>query len=334
MAVTVYKSTDANAPVLTGAAGSLITLLDAILVNGYGAKAAAGWTKPYSWSNGAVYRNSAALGSGLFLNIDDNGAGPNSAREARARGFEFKTLYDPGAAQLNGTGPFPTTTQLPAGIAIAKSMSLDQIARKWIAIADTRTLYLFTLPGHWQGYSAFMFGDFFSLGGNADVYRCAIIGRSAETLQDSIDSLHTLTALTISALGHYTPRAYATGLSQQVAIQLGKHGNAAHSTTFLVGLAVLPNVPDASIQLSPVAVHEPVPAGAAAAAVSGRAILRGRLRGFWHFLHPLASNINDGDTFQGQAGSALAGKAFIIIKPAADAQGIYIIETSDTWETN
>ena len=39
---TVYRSDDAGAPNLTGAAGSLIAILDAVLVNGYGAKPAAG----------------------------------------------------------------------------------------------------------------------------------------------------------------------------------------------------------------------------------------------------------------------------------------------------
>jgi hypothetical protein len=34
MAVTVYKSMDASAPTLTGLAGSLTTVLDAVLVNG------------------------------------------------------------------------------------------------------------------------------------------------------------------------------------------------------------------------------------------------------------------------------------------------------------
>ena len=39
MAVTVYRSTDTGAPALyTDSAGSLITILDACLVNGYGSQ--------------------------------------------------------------------------------------------------------------------------------------------------------------------------------------------------------------------------------------------------------------------------------------------------------
>jgi hypothetical protein len=44
MTVRIYRSTDGSAPVLTGQAGKLTDLLDAILVNGYGSKTAAGWT--------------------------------------------------------------------------------------------------------------------------------------------------------------------------------------------------------------------------------------------------------------------------------------------------
>ena len=40
-APTIYRSTDASAPVLTGEVGKLVDLLDACLVNGYGAKSAA-----------------------------------------------------------------------------------------------------------------------------------------------------------------------------------------------------------------------------------------------------------------------------------------------------
>src|SRR4051794_28273069 len=42
LAPAIYRSTDTNAPVLFGGGGSLITLLDAILVNGYGSAFASG----------------------------------------------------------------------------------------------------------------------------------------------------------------------------------------------------------------------------------------------------------------------------------------------------
>ena len=72
MTVRVYSSTDASAPVLTGQVGSLIAVLDACLVNGYGTKTAAGWTKPFAdASNTAVYRSGS--GSRAFFRFFDDG---------------------------------------------------------------------------------------------------------------------------------------------------------------------------------------------------------------------------------------------------------------------
>ena len=48
MSFTIYRSTDASPPVLNGTAGSLRALLLACLVDGYGAKAAAGWAETFN----------------------------------------------------------------------------------------------------------------------------------------------------------------------------------------------------------------------------------------------------------------------------------------------
>ena len=53
---TIFKSTDSGAPVLDGQAGSLVTLLDACLVTGYGSKTALGWAKAFTASSRGVYR--------------------------------------------------------------------------------------------------------------------------------------------------------------------------------------------------------------------------------------------------------------------------------------
>jgi hypothetical protein len=87
MTVRVYKSSDASAPVLTGAVGSLVALLDACLVNGYGALAAAGWTKAFTAANKGAYKQNLTgsnNASGMHLYVDDSGPGaggvPRSAR--------------------------------------------------------------------------------------------------------------------------------------------------------------------------------------------------------------------------------------------------------------
>lgn len=82
MTTTVYKSSDASAPQMTSAAGSLLTVLDACLVNGYGAKPAAGWSKTVvdAGTNQAYYRQGAKAGfAQKLLYVKDDAATPGNA---------------------------------------------------------------------------------------------------------------------------------------------------------------------------------------------------------------------------------------------------------------
>ncbi len=320
MTVTVYKSTDAGAPTLNGNNGSLITVLDAVLVNGYGAKAAAGWTKPFAGTNQAAYRMNSVSGVGHYLQVNDNN--PNTSangKEARARGFVAMTSV------TAGTEAFPTTTQVAdtAGPMIRKSATLDATARPWIIVADERTFYLFIKSGDFTGWTAYMFGEYYSLK-SGDAYRTAVIGRIASAAAgfalDTDDRLHALSAVSAVLTGHYTPRALGDVAG---AVQFGKHGNSAHSVTELVGLCNYPNPIDGGMLLSQITMTFDLGSTCAVA---------GRLRGLWHFCHPIGAAVSDGDTFSGSG--ALAGKTFLVVSPSAVSTSLFVIETSDTWETN
>lgn len=316
---TRYASTDANAPVIDGQNASIITWADAVLVNGYGAKAGAGWTKPFAGTNQGAYR----MGSGVqhYLQLNDNS--PNSSavgREARARGFVDMSSV------TAGTEPFPTTAQVTDanGPMIRKSALADATARAWKAFADDRSLYLFIKSGDFTGYTAYHFGEYYSLKSN-DSYRSVCIGRNVSAAAgpalDATDNLNLLGALSAVLAGHYTPRGWTNDLAG--AVQIGKHGNSAHSASLLAGLAHYPNPQDDSLMLSQVWLHQDL---------GSLCTVLGRLRGFWHLLHPVGAPINDGDTFSGSG--PLAGKTFEVIKPVATGDGTYVIETSNTLETN
>jgi hypothetical protein len=318
MAVTIYRSTDAGAPVLTGQAGSLTALLDACLVNGYGAKGAAGWTIAFTATNIRAYRMATGGATGFYLRVDDSLAVNTISlgREALARGYEVMTAIS------TGTGLFPTATQVVNGIAIRKSATNDATARPWILIADNKTFYLFTLSGDFSGYSGFAFGDFYSLR-TADAYRAMIIGRETNNTlvaSDATDRLQSFVALGVTAAGHYTPRQWNAELISSVLV--GKHGAGQHSAAVLAGVAEYPNPYDGSLLLAQIWLHENL---------GSNATIKGRLRGFWHFCHPVAAQVNDGDTFAGSG--ALAGRAFVIIRPTPLASGIYVVETTD-WDTS
>jgi len=133
----VYKSTDSSAPVLVGGVSSLIDLLDKCLVTGYGAKTAAGWTKPFTGTNKAAFRNSvAAGGTGMYLRVNDSGSGTGGAREALCRAYLTMSDVDTGTIET------PTVAQLAASIVCRKSNTVDSTARAWVLIADERTFYL------------------------------------------------------------------------------------------------------------------------------------------------------------------------------------------------
>lgn len=317
---TVYASTDGSAPVCDGQVGSLVNLLDKILVAGYGAKAAAGWTKPYTGTNKAAFLNAGS--SQQYLRVQDDGPGAGGALEARVTGYEAMTTVDA------GTGPFPTAAQGVGGVAMLvcrKSVAASAVTRAWIAFADSRTLYLFIMTGDLSSgtpvYSALVFGEIYSFKPSTDVYRSVLIARVAENSAAASAGLDTLSALNAATTGCYTARSYTgTGTS----VSLGRHGDAVRGgSTAMTGTCQYPNGPDGGIYLSPVWIHE----------VAGLNV-RGKLRGIYQFCH-LPASINDGDTFTGVG--AYAGKSFRVVKPhwnVSNSLVPIILETTATLDTN
>lgn len=208
MAWTLYRSDDVGAPVLTAAAGSLIALLDAILVNGYGTKPAAGWTKAFGGTNIAAYRMATTNGgNGHYMQVIDTGVAPATTSAARLRGYEVMTDVN------TGTGPFPSAAQITDGLYIHKSSTTDATARPWVAFCNDRVMYLWvrgnvtslTSAGTSADHTtAFGQGDSFMAG---DQYHTFAIGATASAITSSavfgeLSNSDTLTT------GHYVARAY------------------------------------------------------------------------------------------------------------------------------
>jgi len=150
-----YRSDDAGAPVLDGNNGSLIAVLDACLVNGYGSKPGAGWTKPFSGTNLAAYRMGAGgTAERMYLRVSD-------AEGATARVSGFVTMTDVNT----GTEPFPTNGMLNGGGFIGKSGTLAATVRPWVLLA-TPTLFILhidnqaTVLGQDSGGIDLAFGEY------------------------------------------------------------------------------------------------------------------------------------------------------------------------------
>ncbi len=319
MSWNIYKSTDASAPTLNGTVGSLITLLDACLVNGYGAKPAAGWTKAFTGTNLAAYR----MGSGAtqyYLRVDDNGPGAGGARESRLIGYQ--TMSDVNT----GTDAFPSTNQLY----FRKSATLDATARPWYVAADDRTVIITQSFDSSVSYSGTYFGQFYSYVPN-DLYGVCLIARILEnnaSYGSSTEALGIISASSSIATssGHFYARD-STGLVKAVAFEKSG-GIGPVPNNMMVGSYGFPNAADGSLILSPIYVRS---------VESTFGVLRGRLRGIWINNHNnFGSFATPGDTYSGTGD--LAGKAFVFAGYASGLTvtngGFYTLETSDTVPAN
>lgn len=156
----VYRSTDPGAPILNGQAGSLLAVLNAILVTGYGdgasAKLGAGWTRPYASSSVQVFRNSATTGSGTYLRVRDDASAATLNTGCLAQVFAYSSMsdIDTGADQT------PSAALQARGSFIAKAPTTTADARSWIAIATEIGFYLFTAWSNFgNGLGPYYYGD-------------------------------------------------------------------------------------------------------------------------------------------------------------------------------
>lgn len=323
----IYSWNDSGAPPLNGMSGSLCRILSASLVAGYGDKAPAGWLCPFSASNVMVFQQPS--GSGFCLRLDDRGSSPlglsfgwyGGTTEARATGYEAMTSID------TGSGQFPISTQITYGsgsVNIRKCFSTTNFltaSQAWHIIADDRTFYMImqSIAGT-ANYTGWMFGDIYSFQ-DPDPYKCIIIGRVVESTQGTYNGLDTFSGElgTANVVGHYMARSY-TGLGASYPV--GKHGNCAmagDTGAALYGELNFPNPQDGAFWLSPVLVTE------------GDAI-RGKLRGFWQYLHEDSAGIS-GDNITLSGSGNLSNKTFRMFI-SSSTYNHFVFETSDTVDTN
>lgn len=307
MTVRVYRHDDASAPTLSGLAGGVLGVIRACLVDGYGAKAGAGWSESFSATNKAVFRQGG--GNLMYLRVDDS-----TTQTARVRGYETMSDID------TGTGPFPTDAQMSGGDYLYKSSTTDSTARAWALIATATAFYLYigfsdatiSAPAQTGARHLHFFGDIVSYK-TGDAYHTVLCAHSSSSqTSTNFAQVNTINA---SAGGHYAARSYT---QIGAAVALGKMSDLRISGGTMGGSGVsYPDPVTGGMLLAPVMVHE---------SVSG--LTRGVMPGLWAPVHNMPGQ--SGDTFSGSG--ALAGKAFILLNSAnSSTPGRFAIEISDTW---
>ncbi|QZI85842.1 hypothetical protein CPT_Suso_039 [Stenotrophomonas phage Suso] len=317
MTVRFYSSADAGAPAVRGnTAGDMINVFDKCLVAGYGSKSPAGWSKPFTGTNVAVFKTGAGS-RGMHLRMSE----PVSAGSyAKADVAGFETMSDVNT----GTGRFPSANTLPDGVYWYKKYSgaADADPRQWWLVAN-ESFVIFMIqtypssfasnPGYYS--EMYCFGDLENTGPN-DAYATIIQGQTSTSGNSSGNFPMTSAGTGNTQSGLYMPRSY-TGIGGSLqAGWLHDYGKAGDTTWGSPSCYLqYPHGPDGALLLSPIWVTEP-------GGVNGSNI-RGTVPGMWG---PLQRGLARLDTFDGQG--QMAGKKFMVW---AHYNSRAVIETSDTW---
>lgn len=295
MTVRVYRSSDSGAPAIGRSLGSLITLLDAVLVNGYGVKAGLGWTKAYSDVNKAMYRQGAGS-AGRYLYVDDS----VNVDYANVRGVCFPaSITDINRDAFGGTTAY-----------------FNKPDASWAVVGNEKFFYLFISRAGWGPYyQGVCFGDIASFAAN-DAGRTLLIHADYIT-GSALPAYDYLVRVDTSTLSNHS---MAGGLQSTGALT-GGLGKA------VMAPAITMNYPAAvgGLLYAPLVIHHGT--GGLSAGVE----LRGMLPGAYRPLHdvqklPLAS----GTVIAGSG--AYAGRSFEVFQGWDNtAPSVILIETSDTW---
>ena len=316
MALTIYRSTDSGAPSLTYAAGSFIAMLDACLRTGYGSKAGAGWTKPYTGANIAVFRQGAG-GNGRYIRVWNARTGDDPATycmTANVRGYEAMT------AVSTGTGPFPTTAQSNNnGLMVRVALSTPSYPTGWIVRATSNWFDVLVFAGYAPPRGAnsapvadsyLSFGAFPSLK-SGDTYNDFILAEANNSYDyyPSVGFYSTyLVYVSRNDLG-------VVGAKAAVLVPLSGCGEGMMGTGNY-SVFPYPNRVNNSVDLFQYALHS-------------EGYFRGVLPGVWGSAHGVAA-IGFGNTFSGIA--PVAGRTFEVIAASSGSPDVgMILETSDTF---
>lgn len=265
-------------------------------------KAGSGWTKPYSGTNLAAYKQGSGS-NGFYLRIDDTGT-----TSARIIGYETMSSI----SDTSGNA-FPTEAQQSGGGYYNKSSTADATARAWIVVATESGFYLWI--NHWTNSAVaqlHFLGDIQSRKSGDAFHTLNACSHASSNATTSVPAL--VTTLSNSVFGNWLARSYTqTGVS----ITAGKHINdVASKGSAIMGTdgEAYPSPVSSGLLMSLVFVHE-----------NTAAVVRGIMPGLLAPLHN--SPLDNLDTFSGTG--AYAGKKYLSLDVFNAGQAF--VEISNTW---
>lgn len=279
--------------------------------------ASAGWTKPFSGSNLAVFRSSDPAGTQAYLRVDDT-----DPQVARVVGYGAMSDVD------TGSDPFPNSSQIAGGGYWAKSNAASAAARSWTFFADSRAFYLIASPAALGTYNNnphsahIAFGDLVSAK-SPDAYaaflQCSSTTLAATEPGTSGEELDFFRGASGAAQGLYAMRSY-TGLGSSSVLRrlasLGYLETAFQSRSGDANGMQYPNGPDGGLYVANVALIE----------ASSRA-MRGTLPGFYGS----PQNIGNGVFALREAVTGVVNLPNRTLRAFNSSAGAYFVDATGPW---
>jgi hypothetical protein len=263
-------------------------------------KAGSGWTKPYTGTNLAAFKQGSGS-NGFYLYVNDTGT-----TDSRVIGYETMSSI----SDTSGNA-FPTAAQLAGGGYIRKSSASSALARAWILIATEKAFYLWIdKAGNTATAHLHFFGDIITRKIGDAYHTLLAVANQGSDGAFGVPELET--EIGITGAGQYMPRSYTqTGTS----IAVGKSIDSAASnnaTSIGAGGETYPSPVNGGLLMSPVYVHE----------INLR---RGAMPGLMAPLHakPLAHL----DTFSGVG--AYSSSKYLALYTYSSGESF--VEISNTW---
>jgi len=325
MTVRVYRSTDVGAPVLTGEVGSIVTLLNDCLVDGYSTYTPAGWVREYTGTNEIVFKE---FNGKMFLRVDDTG----STAANKSRLSCFRSMSDVSTGSKPAIVP-PCNSSVSSSVILFKSATANSTARPWIVIADEKTIHVFVDQSSSGKYTVFSFGEYYSyIPENDQNIIISGVATSGGAATDGGIGMRNLPKLGLTlVIGTYTTgwasptygyssRFDGVGCPLDIVGDMTRVGNvtAVYPIGAFTPAITYPDLANGAIRVGRLLIAE------------DSDIFVGEVRGLYEPLHKfLASDFNMNGTLVKPSSGSLSGKTLEFI--ALEGGGHILAETSNTW---